>query len=85
MIATDFRSVAFVSNNFIPLKYTNNNYLASKLAEIKGLDLPWDSNLKRIEQVRYSWSQLCMDTGLSTTDLARKLSEYGLQTDMERH
>ena len=63
----------------------NNNYLASKLAEIKGLDLPWDSNLKRIEQVRYSWSQLCMDTGLSTTDLARKMSDYGLQTYMESH
>jgi glycine dehydrogenase subunit 2 len=63
----------------------NNNYLATKLMQIKGLDLPWDNNVRRIEQVRYTWKQLCLDTGLTTSDLARKMSDYGLQTYMESH
>ena len=63
----------------------NNNYLATQLAQIKGLNLPWDASTKRIEQVRYSWKQLCEDTGLTTTDLARKMSDFGLQTFMESH
>ena len=63
----------------------NNNYLAAKVSRIRGVDLPWDPSVHRLEQVRYSWRRLCEETGLTTTDLARRMADYGLQTFMESH
>jgi glycine dehydrogenase subunit 2 len=63
----------------------NNNYLATKLVQIKGLDMPWDPDVRRLEQVRFSWAKLFEDTGVTTSDLTRKMVDYGLQTYMESH
>jgi glycine dehydrogenase subunit 2 len=63
----------------------NNNYLASQVVKIKGVDLPWDPTVRRLEQARYSWAKLYEDTGVSTSDLTRKMADYGLQTYMESH
>ncbi len=63
----------------------NNNYLATKIARIRGVELPWDPSVPRLEQVRYSWARLCEETGLTTSDLARRMADFGLQTYMESH
>ncbi len=63
----------------------NNNYLATQLVKIKGLDLPWDPDVRRLEQVRYSWAKLHEDTGVTTSDLTRKMVDYGLQTFHDSH
>ena len=63
----------------------NNNYLATRIAGIRGVELPWDSGERRLEQVRYSWDRLAQDTGLTTSDLARRMADFGLQTYMESH
>ena len=63
----------------------NNNYLATKIAGIRGVELPWDPHVRRLEQVRYSWKKLHEDTGLTTSDLTRRMADFGLQTYMESH
>ena len=63
----------------------NNNYLAGRLAKVRGVSLPWDSSVRRLEQVRYSWQTLREETGVTTTDLARRITDYGLQNFMESH
>ena len=35
----------------------NNNYLLSKVLEIRGASAPYAQGKRRIEQVRYSWEQ----------------------------
>ena len=63
----------------------NNNYLATRIARIKGVELPWDPGVRRLEQVRYSWRKLHEDTGVSTSDLTRKMVDFGLPTYTESH
>ena len=63
----------------------NNNYLATKLAEVRGVSLPFDPSERRLEQVRYSWEQLYEETGVTTTDLVRRIVDFGLQQVMESH
>ena len=63
----------------------NNNYLATKLAEIRGVSLPFDPSERRLEQVRYSWEQLYEETGVSTTDLMRRIVDFGLQQFVDSH
>ena len=56
----------------------NNNYLAEKLSDVRGVRLPFPGACRRLKQVRYSWERLAEDTGVSTTDLARRITDYGL-------
>ena len=63
----------------------NNNYLAAKVGNVRGVALPWDPAVRRLEQVRYSWEQLHEDTGVTTTDLSHGMVDYGLQQYMESH
>ena len=63
----------------------NNNYLAEKLSGVRGLSLPFPGSDRRLEQVRYSWEDLAKETGVSTTDLSRRITDYGLANFMESH
>jgi glycine dehydrogenase subunit 2 len=63
----------------------NNNYLAAKVTKIKGVELPWDPKVRRLEQIRYSWAKLLEDTGVSTGDMSHNLVAYGLQQYMQSH
>ena len=55
----------------------NNNYLLSKMRNIKGIEAPFAAGKHRLEQVRYSWNKLWQDTGVETTDIQRRAADYG--------
>jgi len=55
----------------------NNNYLLSKMRRIKGVEAPFAPGRHRLEQVRYSWQKLAEETGVVTTDIQRRVADYG--------
>jgi len=55
----------------------NNNYMMAELLKIPGLSAPYAAGKRRIEQVRYSWQQLCEDTGVSSGDIGLRAADYG--------
>jgi len=56
----------------------NNNYLMRELLRrVKGVEVPLLLDKHRLEQVRYSWERLAEDTGLSTTDIQRRVADFG--------
>lgn len=57
----------------------NNQYLMSKLAQVKGVSIYYAEGLRRIEQCRYSWEQLKADTGIGTEEVNLRLVDYGFQ------
>tara|TARA_B100001971_G_C17719611_1_gene300486 strand:- start:36 stop:515 length:480 start_codon:yes stop_codon:yes gene_type:complete len=63
----------------------NNNYMAKKLSEIPGITIQYSKGKKRLEQVRYSWNKLKQDTGVDTTDVMRRMVDYGLQSYWTSH
>lgn len=64
----------------------NNNYLMAGIAKIRGASIPWPANHShRLEQARYSWSQLHQDTGVSSHDVMMRMIDFGLQHYMLSH
>ena len=65
----------------------NNNYLAMKLREVAGLDVSYwpENDLPRLEQIRYSWARLSEATGVTTDDLARRITDYGVKSFFTSH
>lgn len=65
----------------------NNNYLIKKmLDDVKGISVPWgEKDSYRTEQVRFSWEQLTKDTGVTTDDIDRRGTDYGLQCYFQSH
>lgn len=65
----------------------NNNYLASRLSGVRGVDVSFaDSNpAHRLEQIRYSLAQLQEDTGVSTLDVARRTADFGVASYFPSH
>lgn len=58
----------------------NNNYLASRLAGVPGLDISFaETNpAPRLEQIRYSLARLAQETGVGTLDVARRTADFGV-------
>ncbi|SHJ84228.1 glycine dehydrogenase subunit 2 [Dethiosulfatibacter aminovorans DSM 17477] len=65
----------------------NNNYLIKKMLEnVRGISAPWgEKDSFRTEQVRFSWEQLTKDTGVTTDDIDRRGTDYGLQCYFQSH
>ena len=57
----------------------NNNYLEKKIRAIPGVEVWYAEGKRRLEQVRYSWQKLHEDTGVTTDDVSRRITDYGLQ------
>jgi glycine dehydrogenase subunit 2 len=57
----------------------NNNYLAKKLENTRGLSYPYAEGKRRLDQIRWSWEQLNKDTGVGTEDIDRRIVDYGMQ------
>jgi glycine dehydrogenase subunit 2 len=55
----------------------NNNYLLTKMQQIRGVAAPYAKGRRRIEQVRYSWEQLHADTGVTTDDVGARVNDFG--------
>ncbi len=65
----------------------NNNYLASRLAGVPGLDVAFaETNpAHRLEQIRYSLARLQEETGVGTLDVARRTSDFGVASYFPSH
>jgi glycine dehydrogenase subunit 2 len=63
----------------------NNNYLAARLAPIRGLSVPYEGSGPRLDQIRYSWAGLTDETGVTSEDIARRTVDYGLQAFFTSH
>lgn len=67
------------------LAVLNNNYVLAKVSQIRGATAPYAEGRHRIEQVRYSWEELYHDTGVTTEDIARRMSDYGFHLWQSHH
>jgi glycine dehydrogenase subunit 2 len=56
----------------------NANYVMKKLREIKGLNLPYDSEKPRKHECVLSAKTLKTETGVSALNIAKRLLDYGL-------
>lgn len=63
----------------------NNNYLAKKLSEVRGLSIPYAEGKFRLQEVRYSWEKLKSETGVTTDDIARRVVDYGVNNYFTSH
>jgi glycine dehydrogenase subunit 2 len=63
----------------------NNNYLATLLGRIPGVDIPYAGNGHRLQEVRYSWAPLLEETGVGTEDVRRRMVDFGLQGYFTSH
>jgi glycine dehydrogenase subunit 2 len=65
----------------------NNNYLASRLAGVRGLEVSFaeTNSAHRLEQIRYSLKQLQEDTGVGTLDVGRRTTDFGVATYFASH
>ena len=65
----------------------NNNYLASRLAGLRGVDVSFaETNSEhRLEQIRYSLEQLQEETGIGTLDVARRTADFGVASYFPSH
>lgn len=63
----------------------NNNYLAAKLGQIPGVEIPYGGNGHRLQEVRYSWQPLLDETGVGTEDVRRRIVDFGLQAYFTSH
>lgn len=62
----------------------NNNYLYHKITQIKGVSVPYVKG-RRLEQVRYSWEQMAKETGVTTEDVQRRMTDFGLHYWTSHH
>ena len=65
----------------------NNNYLASRVAAVPGIEVSFaeTNSARRLEQIRYSLARLQEDTGVSTLDVARRTSDFGVTSYFPSH
>jgi glycine dehydrogenase subunit 2 len=65
----------------------NNNYLASRIAEVRGVNVSFgDTNdAHRLEQIRYTLEQLQEETGVGTLDVARRTADFGVASYFPSH
>jgi len=63
----------------------NNNYLLAKMKEIRGIEVPYATGKRRIEQVRYSWEALTRDTGVHSEELGLRAADYGVHYWTSHH
>jgi len=56
----------------------NANYIAKKLMEIKGFELPFDANVPRKHECVFSLKKLEKETGVRAMDVSKRLLDFGL-------
>lgn len=65
----------------------NNNYLAGRIAGIRGATISYleGNPARRLEQVRYSWEKLAEETGVGTADVHNRVIDFGVQGYFTSH
>ncbi len=63
----------------------NNNYVLTKIRELRGAAAPYAVGRHRIEQVRYSWEKLTEETGVTTEDVIYRMADFGFHLWTSHH
>jgi glycine dehydrogenase subunit 2 len=63
----------------------NNNYVLTKIRELRGASAPYAIGRHRIEQVRYSWEKLAEETGVTTEDVIYRMADFGFHLWTSHH
>ncbi len=63
----------------------NNNYLLQKVVGIDGASAPYAQGKRRIEQVRYSWEELCQETGVHSEGIGLRAADFGVHYWTSHH
>ncbi len=63
----------------------NNNYLLNKILKIRGVSAPFAKGKSRIEQVRYSWETLFMETGVHSEEIGLRAADFGVHYWTSHH
>ncbi|MBO3803019.1 MAG: aminomethyl-transferring glycine dehydrogenase subunit GcvPB [Candidatus Brockarchaeota archaeon] len=63
----------------------NNNYVLKKLLEVPGVSAPYAKGKRRIEQVRYSWEKLAVDTGVHSEEIGLRAADFGVHYWTSHH
>jgi glycine dehydrogenase subunit 2 len=63
----------------------NNNYLLKRMLQIPGLKAPYAEGQHRIEQVRYSWAELCEETDVHSEDIGLRAVDFGVHYWTSHH
>jgi glycine dehydrogenase subunit 2 len=63
----------------------NNNYLAKRVSEIRGVSIPYAEGKYRLQEVRYSWKDLEEETGVTTDDVKRRMVDFGVNNYFTSH
>ncbi len=57
----------------------NNNYLEKLLLAIPGITESYGEGKRRLDQIRYSWEKLTQETGITSEDVERRMTDFGIQ------
>lgn len=63
----------------------NNNYLLKKILDIKGASAPFIVGKQGVEQVRYSFEELCRETGVTIEEFQNRMFDFGLHFWTSHH
>ena len=63
----------------------NNNYLSGRLADVRGLTLPYAPGVRRLDEARWSWGTLHEDTGVGSEDIEKRIIDYGVNNYFGSH
>ena len=63
----------------------NNNYLEKLLLAIPGVSESYGEGKIRLDQIRFSWQKLTAETGVTSEDIERRMTDFGLQAYWMSH
>lgn len=63
----------------------NNNYLLAEILKIEGISAPYAAGQHRVEQVRYSWSELTEETGITSAQIGARMADHGMHYWTSHH
>lgn len=63
----------------------NNVYLIEKLTKYKGVEVPYDPEVQRIEQARYTIEKIKEETGIGIGDIAMRVMDFGMHIWSSHH
>jgi glycine cleavage system P protein (glycine dehydrogenase) subunit 2 len=72
-------------NEVAEVAVLNNNYLEKLLLAIPGITESYGAGKRRLDQIRYSWEKLAADTGVTTEDVERRMTDFGIQAYWMSH
>jgi len=72
-------------NEVAEIAVLNNNYLEKLLLAIPGISESYGEGRVRLDQIRYSWEKLTADTGVTTEDVERRMTDFGVQAYWTSH